>query len=101
MIFVAAGSFAMPVLAQSSPTTAGGQSAAESATAPATPKAPIVPQPVTPPAPSKSDPPVVPQSQAPIDVEQVKPKEDVTLKEPAPNNPRPKITTRDGLAAEQ
>lgn len=62
---------------------------------------PIVPQPVNPAAPAKSGPPVVPQSISPIDIEQVKPKEDVTLKQPAPNTPRPKITTRDGLAAEQ
>ena len=101
MIFVAAGSFAMPVLAQPSTSSAGAQSASAAATTTATPKAPIVPQPVTPPAPSKSDPPVVPQSQAPIDVEQVKPEKDVTLKPTPPNNPRPKITTRDGLAAEQ
>ncbi len=88
LVFVATGAFALPVMAQP-------------ASQPESAKAPIVPQPVKPAAPAPSEPPVVPQSVSPIDVEQVKPKEDVTLKETAPNNPRPKITTRDGLAAEQ
>lgn len=93
MIFVASGAFALPVLAQSA--------APSASAAPAAVKAPIVPQPVTPAPAGKADQPVIPQSQAPIDVEQVKPEKDVTLKPTAPNNPRPKITTRDGLAAEQ